>query len=359
MPLKALLLLLTFALGSITVSGTVLPFTISDAHKTTGSFLLTISPSVITVPQGMNATSTVSILSAQGFSGTVSLTAQVTSGSVAVTFNPSRVNVPLGGSATSITTVQAAKNASIGSYNIILTGTAVVGKQVLSSSALLTATVNPQADFGVYAYPYSITVVAGFSNSTSIILGSENGFNGSVTLSATVPFGFIGVMGGQNPVTITAGATASTSLQVSATASTLLGKYNITITGSSGYVSHSCTLTVNVVDPAPESLTLSGYILNTPTSLTLSLQNNGNTPVTLQSYTVTDISGDVWSVANWAGPTVSPGTISPAVILIGSSCNTCTYNGITGLFQQFVAGHTYMITVTTKLNSQFTFTVIA
>jgi len=29
------------------------------------------------------------------------------------------------------------------------------------------------------------------------------------------------------------------------------------------------------------------------------------------------------------------------------------------LFQQFLVGHTYLITVTTKLNSQFTFTVAA
>src|SRR5437899_12358809 len=56
-PLKALLLLVTFAFGSFTVSGTVLPFTISDTHKTTGTFVLTISPSLLNLPQRMNATS--------------------------------------------------------------------------------------------------------------------------------------------------------------------------------------------------------------------------------------------------------------------------------------------------------------
>jgi uncharacterized membrane protein len=305
----------------------------------------------------MNATSTVTILSTQGFTGTVALTAQVNSG-ITVIFNPSGVNVPVGGTATSITTVQAAKNASMGTYNIIVTGMAVAGRKVLSSSAMLTATVNPQADFGVYAYPYSITVVAGFTNSTSIILYGKNGFNGSVTLSAAVPFGFLGVMGGQNPVKLTPGAATNTSLLVSTTTSTLLGKYNITITGSSGTISHICILTVNVVDPSPESLTLLGVANKLPTSLTLSLRNNGNTPATLQSYSVTDFSKDVWTLANWTGPTVSPGSTSSAVILIGSACNTCTYNGITGLFQQFFTGHTYLITVTTKLNSQFTFTVI-
>jgi uncharacterized membrane protein len=305
----------------------------------------------------MNATSTITILSTQGFTGTVALSAQVPSG-ITVTFNPGGVNVPLGGTATSITTVQAAKNASIGTYNIIVTGTAATGRKILSSSALLTATVNPQGDFGVYAYPYSITVVAGFTNSTSIILYGKNGFNGSVTLSATVPFGFIGVMGGQNPVKLTSGATNNTSLLVSTTVSTALGKYNVSITGSSGAVSHSCILTVNVVDPSPESLTLLGVPNKFPTNLTLSLRNNGNTPMTLQSYSVTDISGDMWTLANWAGPTLSSGSTSPAVISIGSSCNTCTYKGVIDLFQQFVTTHTYLITITTKLNTQFTFTIV-
>jgi uncharacterized membrane protein len=267
--------------------------------------------------------------------------------------------VSAGGTATSITTLQAAKNASMGTYNIIVTGTAVSGKKILSSSAMLTATINSQADFAVYAQPYSIAVVAGFANSTSIVMYSKNGFTGSVTLSATVPFGFLGVMGGQNPVKLTSGATTSTSLQVSTTTSTLLGKYNITITGYSGNVSHSCTLTVNVVDPAPESLSLIGVSNSLPTSLTLSIRNNGNTPVTLQSYNVTDGLGDVYTLSNWAGPTISPGSSSPAVVSIGSSCSACIYTGITGLFQQFVPGHIYIITVTTTLNHQFRFTVTA
>jgi hypothetical protein len=256
-------------------------------------------------------------------------------------------------------TVGAAKNASIGAHSIIVTGTSAAGRRVISSSTMFTVTVNPLADFGLYAYPYSITVVAGMTNSTSIILDSKNGFDASVTLSATVPFGFLGVMGGQNPVTLSPATTRYTSLQVSAIGSTLLGKYNITITGASGTVSHSCILTVNVVDPVPESLSLIGSSLISPTGISLSLRNGGNTPITLQSYTVTDISGGQWILANWAGPTILPGTTSTALIFIGASCETCTYTGIFGLFQQFVPTHAYMITVTTKLHNQFTFTVIA
>lgn len=218
--------------------------------------------------------------------------------------------------------------------------------------------VNSLADFGLYAYPYSVSVVAGMTNSTNIILSSKNGFNGSVTLSATVPFGFLGVMGGQNLITLTPGATSYTTLQVSATTSTLLGKYNITITGTSGNISHSCILVVTVVDPVPESLSLSAFSLISPTGLTLSLRNYGNTPVILQSYIVSDLSGDYWTLANWAGPTLPAASAGSAMIFIGASCDLCLYNGVPFAFQGFIAGHTYAITVTTKLNNQFTFTVV-
>src|SRR5439155_22804 len=66
-----------------------------------------------------------------------------------------------------------------------------------------------------------------------------------------------------------------------------------------------------------------------------------------------------WILANWTSPTIQPGTASAAVIYIGASCEACTYNGLFGLFQEFVPGHTYTITITTKLQNQFTFNVTA
>src|SRR5207245_10832824 len=94
------------------------------------------------------------------------------------------------------------------------------------------------------------------------------------------------------------------------------------------------------------------------TNLTLSLRNSASTPMSFQTYRVSVISGDMWTLANWTGPTLSPGSTSPAVISIGSSCNACAYKGIIDLFQQFVPTHTYLITITTKLNTQFTFTIV-
>ena len=351
--------MLIFSLGSISVSGAILALPITDAHRTTGSFVLTVSPTSISVPPGANGTTTVSLMSAQNFGGTIFLTGQANSSSITVSFSPTLVSLTAGGTAKSVATVQAAKNANMGTFSVIVTGTSINGKRISSSSALLSFTVDSNADFAVYATPNSIIVTAGFSNSTSVKLNSLNGFSGSVSLYATTPFGFLGVMGGQNPLTLTPSGTVSTGLQVSATSQTALGKYNITITGVSGSISHSSVVTVDVVDPVPESLTMTGFSLFSPTGLTLSLHNNGNTPVTLASYVVTDISTDAWRLGNWTGPTETAGTTGQATIFIGTSCNTCTYSGVPFAFQQFVTGHTYIITLTTKLNTQFTFTIVA
>lgn len=356
-PLKAFLLLLIFSLGAMTVNGSLL-FGISDAQRT-GSILLTVNPTSVVIPQGANATSTITVLSTQGLTGTVSLYAYVPSGSLGIAFNPARLHLPAGGQASSTVTVHAASNATLGDYSVVLTGTALVGKRVISSSAQLTTSIRSTADFGVYAYPKSITVTAGFANTASIVLTGTNGFTGSVSLYATVPFGFVGVMGGKNPISLSPGATMNTSLRVSTTTLTIPGTYNITITGISGSVSHSCILSVKVVDPAPESLVLTGSSAISSAGVALSLFNPGNVPVTLVSYQVADVSGDVWTLANWNGPTLLAATTGQANIFIGSSCPTCGYNGIPFAFQQLVSGHSYVITITTRLNNSFTFTYLA
>lgn len=355
--LKASLLLLIFSLGSISVSGAILTIPISDAHKTTGSFVLTVSPTSLSIPPGANGTTTVSLMSVQGFAGTVVLTGLANNSAVTVSFTPMTVALAAGGTGKSVASIQAAKNAIMGTYSIVITGTSTNGRRISSSSALLSFTVDSQADFAINANPAVMMVTAGFSNSTSITLQSVSGFSGSVFLYATTPFGFIGVMGGQTPVAISPGVAMSTNLQVSTTSLTALGSYNITISGVSGSVSHSFVLTVTVVDPAPESLTLTSSSLLSPTELSLSIRNNGNTPVTLTSYAVTDISTDSWTLGNWTGPTLAVGSTNQATILIGTSCNSCVYSGVPFAFQQFVAGHTYTVSVTTKLNDKFVFTI--
>ncbi len=69
-----MVVILTAAIGTVTVSASVLPFlTGALGQKPTGNFLLTVNPSSLTIMQGGSALSTITVVSVGGFKGTVAL----------------------------------------------------------------------------------------------------------------------------------------------------------------------------------------------------------------------------------------------------------------------------------------------
>ena len=353
--LKTLMMVLTAA-GATVTGGLVANSYIGSGSKT-GSFLLTLDPSTLTVEQGASSISMVTVTSINGYSGAVILTTYTSGAVIGVSFSPSSVVVPANGNAKSTLTITAPL--TVGDYSLVVIGTNN-NKRAYSATAL-TLHVESNRDFTVTVAPATITNILGTGNTTTISLASLNGFAGNVSLTVTTPFGYISVTGAQNPVTLTSGSTATTTLTIATSTITAIGTYSITVTGTSGARSHSAIVALNVVDPVipvvVESLILTGSQFVNGTMLTLNLQNRGNDTVTLQSYTVEDIAGNSWTMTNWQGLTLAPATQGTASILIGSSCPTCIYTGIPGLFFQFTAGHTYSVTVTTTRNSQFTFTL--
>jgi polygalacturonase len=120
--------------------------------------------------------------------------------------------------------------------------------------------------------PASQTVTAGGSTTYSVNVGAINGFSGSVTLALSgLPSGATGTFA-PNPVS---GAGSST-LTVSTNASTPANSYSLPIAGTSGSLSHSANVTLNVNPPATADFTLSA----SPASQTISPGSN-------TSYTVT------------------------------------------------------------------------
>jgi len=349
-------MILTAATGSLTASGILLPDLASSfGLRNGGSFLITASPATITIPQGASSTTTIAVTSINSFAGTVTLSTLFTNGSLPARFSNNPLAVPRNGMARSTLNVTTLLTTVRGNYGIIVSGTTAGSKKV--SSTLVSVEVLPRADFSLYAYPYRVVDTVGSRNSTTIILTSLNRFNGTVNLSATIPFGFLGVMGGANPVSLTSGETVTTTLQVYTTTAAVPGLYNITVTGTNGRESHSCTIVVSVEDPIPESIALTSFTFVSPTNLTLNLRSTGNSTVTLVGYSVKDFAGDAWSLTGWRGPVVTPGSIAPATILIGASCPSCTYTWVLGLYQQFIPGQTYTITLTTSRGNQFQLSV--
>jgi hypothetical protein len=356
--LKALLMVLTAAVGTV-AGGTVLSSYVNGG-KAGLSFLLTVNPSTLSIEQGASFTSTVSIMSVNGFSGTVSLSLFFTGSKLPASLSPASVSVPTNGTGKSTLTVTA--TSSIGNYNVVVIGIATSHGKTNYASADLTVQVVSNQDFTITSSPSNIVNIFGTSNTTTIMVTSLNGYTGTVGLTFTAPFGYITVTGSQNPLTLPSGGTASSTLTITTSLSTKLGTYNITVTGTGGSRTHSTVISLTVVDPISpppviESLKLTGYQFINGTSLSLILQNTGNSSVTLQSYVVRDSSGNSWSLSNFAGPTIIPNAFGTAIILIGANCPGCVYGGIPGLFFQFSVGQSYTVTVTTTRNNQFPFTV--
>ena len=356
--LKGLLMVLTAAVGTV-AGGTVLSSYVNGG-KAGPSFLLTANPTTLTLEQGTSLSSTISVVGVNGFSGTVSLSVFFAGSKLPASLNPTSVTVPTNGTAKSRLTVNATSN--IGDFDIVVIGITSSHGRTNYASTEVTVQVVSNQDFTITSSPSSIVNVFGSSNTTTITVTSMNGYAGTVHLTFTAPFGYISVTGSQNPLTLTSGGRAVSVLNITTSLSTTLGTYNITVTGTAGSRTHSTVISLTVVDPiipphVVESLKLTGYQFINGTSLSLILQNTGNTSVTIQSYVVQDSSGNTWSLSNFAGPMIIPNGFGTAIILIGANCPGCVYGGIPGLFFQFTVGQSYTVTVTTTRNNQIPFTV--
>jgi subtilase family serine protease len=211
------------------------------------SFTLSASPATLTILQGSFGSTTIGINPVNGFNGGVTLSASGLPSGVTPSFgtNPATSSSSL--------TLTASSSATTGTFTVTVTGTA----GALSSKTTVTLTVNPAGDYWLSASPNSLSLAQGAKGNSTITVAPLNGFNGSVSLSATgLP---TAVTAAFNP----AGTTTSSTLTLTASSSATLGTVTITITGTSGALSHSTTLSLTVT--AAPNLALSA----SPSSLSL------------------------------------------------------------------------------------------
>src|SRR5208282_401660 len=145
-------------------------------------------------------------------------------------------------------------------------------------------------NFNLNANPSSVAVTQGNSGTSTITVDPSNGFSGSVTLSASgLPSG---VTAGFNPNPTT--STSTLTLTASATAAT--GTSPITITGMSGSLTNTTTLSLTVsnlapaVGLSPTSLAWGKVVVGeTSAGKTVTVSNTGSATLNISSITT---SGD-------------------------------------------------------------------
>jgi hypothetical protein len=102
------------------------------------------------------------------------------------------------------------------------------------------------ADFSLSASPASQSVVAGTNTSYSVTVTPTGGFNAAVSLSVGgLPSGASGIFSPNNQVM------TSSTLSVTTTTGTTPGSYPLTITGTSGTLTHATSVTLTVTAPPP------------------------------------------------------------------------------------------------------------
>jgi hypothetical protein len=207
------------------------------------TFNLFASPASQNVNQGSCTNYTVSVSAlVSGFNSSVTLNVAGLPTNATATFNPN----PIVGAGSSALTVCTASSTPIGSSTLTING--VSGIEIHSASVTLTTnTPPPPPDFTLTVTPSSQSISPGGSTSYSLSTTAVSGFAGSIALSVTgLPSG---ASASFSPASIT-GAGSST-LFLATTSSVSPGTFSLTITGTSGSLSHSSAASLVVTSPPP------------------------------------------------------------------------------------------------------------
>ncbi|HEX4919955.1 MAG TPA: hypothetical protein VFV92_04365, partial [Candidatus Bathyarchaeia archaeon] len=210
------------------------PSFIGQLYYITGTTRFTINSVRLSLSPASNIASfTTTITAGLGFSATVTLSSAIspTSG-LAAACTPSTIP---GGSGTSTCSLTAS---SPGNYNVTVTGTS----GSLVHSTLVTVRVLTFPDFTI-TFSTPPPVDAGQSSSTTMTLSAISGFSGTVTLSDSVPSGLSCTP--INPASVSLPPTSTATLSCAAPTA---NNYNVTITGTSGTLSHSTIVTFKFQD---------------------------------------------------------------------------------------------------------------
>jgi subtilase family serine protease len=262
-------------LGSPLVNSLVPSYLVTQGL--TADFSLSGSPASQTVVQGNGTSYTVTVTASNGFSGIVGFSASGLPSGVNASFNPTSVT----GSGSSSVTVTTSTTTPAGTYTLTFTGTS--GSLTHSTTATLVVNAAVTPDFSISANPTSSSVTQGNPTTSTITLTSTGGFSNAVTLSATgsnCPTSAVCTFS-VNPVT----PTGSSVLTIATSTSTPPGIYKVVVTGTSGVLSHSVTVTVTVnadftISASPINLTVPRNASRSET-IGVGLAGVGSTSVTL------------------------------------------------------------------------------
>ena len=161
-------------------------------------------------------------------------------------------------------------------------------------------------DFSVSAAPASVSVVQGGNATSAITVGSTNGFNSAVALSASgVPSGVTASFSA-SPVTPPANGSVVTTLTLAAAATAVPGTFSVTVTGTSGATAHTTTVSLTVTSAGVPQMSIGDVQV---------VEGNAGTTAAVFAVTLSNASASAVS-ASWA--TSDGAATAPADYVAGS-----------------------------------------
>jgi hypothetical protein len=203
-------------------------------------------------------------------------------------------------------------------------------------------------DFGLSINPSKLSVQQGGSSTATVTVTGLDGFNGTVTLSATVTPKIANTTSVTlNPpsVSITSGGSATSTLTIQASQSApVYNFWSLILKGTSGSVTHTLVVTLAITTPPPDF-----SISATPTSMSLTPGSSQTAIIAIQS--VYNFTGTV-NLAVSVAPADASASLSPAeptaslsptsVTVAGNGSNTSTLSVSTSIL---TTPGTYTVTV--------------
>lgn len=269
-------------------------------------YILAATPASQSILAGAGTSYAVSTTTQGGFTGTLNLSVTGYPSGVTPTFVSSSIAAGSG------TTLNIATTTAVVAGTYTLTISAVHGTD-LAHTTQVTLIIGADPNFSMAASPSSQTVTVGGSTTYTVSTSALNGFTGSVGLTmAGLPPGATALF---SPTSIT--GSGSSTVTVTTATSTPAGGYTLTITGTSGSLVHSTTVTL-VAAAATKDFTIS----ITPGSI--GVLAGGKATYTVSTTAINGFTGSV--TLTLAGtPAGATAVFSPnPVVVPGSSTLTVT-----------------------------------
>jgi uncharacterized membrane protein len=219
--------------GSLSHTTTV---TLTVTAPVVGDFTIAATPASQTVTAGAGASYTATVTGSGGFAGNVAFSISGLPTGATASFNPTSVT----GSGSSTVSVSTSSTTPAGTFTLTITGTS--GTLVHSTTVTLVVNAPAAPDFTISVSPTSLTVARNSSGNYTVTITGQNGFAGTVNLSVTGLGARVSAT--FTPTSVTGSGTSTLRVTVNRRATT--GNRTLTITGTSGSLTHSTNATLTI-----------------------------------------------------------------------------------------------------------------